>query len=257
MYEKMKCIWDTHYPPENSQDVTDWDATGLLDALYSQMLQNRDPDREPSCENWRNKPQLNISKGNKSRETCLEKSVALLASNYMPGWFNQVPTASGVAGPNAGKKANVDLAHWCEDTARLRLVELKWTDKSPSYNQFSKTVFQIIQYALSYIYFRSINWHTEIMHAKQVDLEILAPSPYFARCDKHKRAVVAISASLTLFAKGKINNAPPKMSLKLLSFPDGFDAPFANGEEAKAQCDSILTPNGKKVVDAFAKAKLV
>ena len=51
-----------------------------------------------------------LASHNRSRDTMLEKAVAMLAANgHMPGWFNQCPTAAGIGGSSRTRRTNVDL----------------------------------------------------------------------------------------------------------------------------------------------------
>ena len=70
-------------------------AAAMLDAMYKVMTSKPGLNLEASQENWLMKRKVDGKC--KGGETCLEKSVAMLAKNgHMPGWYNQVPTASGV-----------------------------------------------------------------------------------------------------------------------------------------------------------------
>src|SRR6266849_5979383 len=63
--------------------------------------------RKPSPANWRFEPQLHIAEHNKSAEKILEKAIA----RVLPGWVNQVPTASGLASSRRDRHRNIDLVH--------------------------------------------------------------------------------------------------------------------------------------------------
>ena len=227
-------------------------AKALLDGMYNTMTCKSGINPTRSSENWRRERQIEcLADHNKKPETRLEKAVAMLANNdHMPGWCNQVPTASGITGPAQDKKANVDLVHWCSETACLRLIELKWKSDTPLY-----ALFEILKYALSYIFFRS----REIspcalidLRPRRVALEIVAPQEFFDGHDQ--RALLReISDAITPFAASKIRNDPPVMSVDMLAFPSDFRLPFQNGAEVQAQCGTEkLTPEGRRVCDAFA-----
>lgn len=228
-------------------------AMKLLEEVYGRMMKNRV--REPTKPNWRNTPEIRtLSDKNDSLEKLLEKAVGFLAEHgHMPGWANQVPTASGISGSSAWKHANVDLVHWNEDDSRLRLIELKWARHTPSTPGFEAAIFEIIRYTLSYIYFRSIKWDKPIMRARTVSLEIIGPPCFFGgHYAVHKSAIDSFGSALASFAERELAGAPA-MSLKLHRFAHDFQIPFANGHEVKAECGREWNPNGKAatVRDAF------
>ncbi len=232
-------------------------AGALLDGMYEAMTSKSNLAPMHSRENWRNERKVHLVAHNSSLETCLEKAVAMLANNdHMPGWCNQVPTASGMTGSSRDKHANVDLVHWDVDNARLRLIELKWASelKGTSDTPLS-ALFQILKYSLSYVFFRS----REIspcalidLRPRHVALEVVAPQTFFVGHDQ-RELLREISDAITPFAASKICNDPPVISVDMLAFPSVFQLPFQNGTEVQAQCGTEkLTPEGRRICDAFA-----
>ena len=223
-------------------------AAAMLEEMYEVMTSKPDLNLEKSQQNWLMKRKVDGKC--KGGETCLEKSVAMLAKNgHMPGWYNQVPTASGVVG-SGERRANVDLAHWDESRGILRLIELKWkinTD-APSY-----ALYEAIKSGLAYIYFRAERIRRPMLERpRHVALEVVAPDAYFARHDQQV-LLREISEALAPFAKSKIGEGAPDMSVNMYAFPPDFSLPFATGKEVREKCDTdTLTAEGKIIRDAFA-----
>lgn len=241
--------------PRNAQPqlTTRKQAMDLLEAVYEKMRQNRKGGDLRSQENWRNVPQIEISDINTSAEKLLEKAVGLLAKHgHMPGFANQVPTASGLSGSSAFKHSNVDLIHWDETRERLRIIELKWARKKPSTREFEQAIFEIIRYALSYIYFRTTHYEKPILRARIVSLEIIAPQCFFEIYSLHKTAIRALDEAIAEFAERVLPNTPT-ISLTAYRFAEEFQLPFTTGARVKALCNRpTLTPEGRKVREAFA-----
>jgi hypothetical protein len=103
-----------HRTAANSLTRRDTPITGtreFLDASYAQIHSNwlaaiAVDHRTPSKENWRWNQHLELGPGNKSAELLLERAIVNACGE---NWSNQMPTASGLVGPAAGKRAAVDL----------------------------------------------------------------------------------------------------------------------------------------------------
>ena len=201
---------------------------------------------------WQLRRATDISSHNRSRETMLEKAVAMLAVNgHMPGWFNQCPTASGIGDSTRSRHSNIDLVHWREADGHARLVELKWDSDSPS-----EAVQQVLRYGAAYLFCRMHRkrlpvWRGSVMDACDVSLQVAAPAGYYT--DWGLRGCLSRAReNLSRFDIGsRIGGL--SMSLDVLAFPEWFDRlPFANGEQVRSQCGaSGLTEAGRKVRDAF------
>ena len=227
-------------------------AAAMLEEMYKVMTTKPGLNPEHSPENWRRERQIQRLDDGKCRpETCLEKATAMLAENgHMQGcWYNQVPTASGVVG-SGERHANVDLVHWDKSRGLLRLIELKWESNAPSY-----ALYEAIKYGLSYIYFRAEGIRRPMLNLRpsHVALEVVAPEVYFWHHDQQV-LLREISEALAPFAKSKIGEGAPDMSVNMLAFPSDFITfPFANGAEVKAECNTTAeTPKGRIICDAFA-----
>ena len=94
--------------------------------ILGQMEANIPHPSSTSQKLWKLRRATRLAPRNPSRETMLEKAVAMLAENgRLPGWFNQCPTASGVGDSSRTRHSNVDLVYWNEADRHVRLVELK------------------------------------------------------------------------------------------------------------------------------------
>jgi len=209
---------------------------------------------EPSSKSrhlWQLRRATNVAGHNRSRETLLEKAIAMLADNgHMPGWFNQCPAASGIGNSDRYRRRSIDLVNWDAADSRLSLVELKWDSDSPF-----EAVQQILRYGAAYLFCR---WHRDrlqiekrrAMSATRVALQVTAPGQYYSD-DRFRDCLSRARESLRL-----IGNRPEtrglSMSLDALAFPDWFDRlPFRDGAEVRDACDKPeLTGTGRIVVDA-------
>lgn len=201
---------------------------------------------------WKLRQATDISSHNRSRETMLEKAVAMLADNgHMPGWFNQCPTASGIGDSSRSRHSNIDLVHWGGSGMRSRLVELKWDSDSPS-----EAVRQVLRYGAAYLFCRMHRNRLPVgcgsmMDACDISLQVAAPARYYTDSGL-RHCLSRARENLARFdTRSRIGGL--SMSLDVLAFPDWFDRlPFANGEEVRAECDTAeLTEAGRKVRDAF------
>ena len=99
---------------------------------------------------WQLRRATDVASHNRSKETLLEKAVAMLAENgHVPGWFNQCPAASGIGDSARYRRRNIDLVHWDAAASRLSLIELKWDSDTPS-----KALRQILRYGAAYLFCR-------------------------------------------------------------------------------------------------------
>ncbi len=62
----------------------------------------------PSKKNWRFRRQTEFDENNTSPEVTLERRIVRSPDGK---WANQVPTSSGLTGPNFDKARNIDLVH--------------------------------------------------------------------------------------------------------------------------------------------------
>ena len=156
---------------------------GTVDAAYSQIASNWQHCRQagigsPSVANWRwRAPQLAISAHNSSPEVRLER--ALIAACERLGrsdWSNQVPVASGIAGPMAERRRAIDLVHQ-RSPGHFELVELKVGSDTPLY-----AAFEIIGYTCIWLMSRLEPTAPDnpLLAAKAIDAVVLAPTAFYA-----------------------------------------------------------------------------
>ena len=220
--------------------------------IYRRMETNCPNPWSNSQSLWKLRRATDLAVHNKSRETMLEKAVAMLADNgNMPGWFNQCPTASGIGDSSRSKHSNVDLVHWRETDGHARLIELKWGSDSPS-----EAVQQILRYGASYAFCRMHRnklpiRRGELMDARHVSLQVAAPALYCAEPSLPGCLSRARDGLKKFDIGSRIEGL--SMSLDVLAFPEGFDhLPFSNGAEVSAGCDrKELTETGRKIRDVF------
>ena len=228
--------------------------------ILSRMEANIPDPSSNSQKLWKLRRATNISSHNPSREKMLEKAVVMLAENgHMPGWFNECPNASGIAGPSADKRSCVDLVHWREADSHARLVELKWVELKWKRDSPSEAVRQILRYGAAYLFCRMHRnrldklrvWQGSVMDACDISLQVAAPARYYTDSGL-RHCLSRARENLARFDIGsRIGGL--SMSLDVLAFPEWFDRlPFANGEQVRSQCGaSGLTEAGRKVRDAF------
>ncbi len=233
-----------------------FDGTDGLDdiiEILDRMEANCPQPRSTSKSLWKLRRATEIAPHNESKETMLEKGVAILAeTGQMPGWFNQCPTASGIGGSSNSRHSSVDLVHWVAEDRRLTLIELKWGSNSPF-----EAVRQILRYGAAYLFCRKHRamlplGNRPTMTAKQVRLQVVAPARYY---DNDPRVLDVLDR-----ARKSLGGVPERtglpelsMSLDVLAFPDSFDRlPFAKGAEVDDICGRPeFEQERRKVIHAF------
>ena len=201
---------------------------------------------------WELRRETNIASHNRSRETLLEKAVAMLARHgHMPDWFNQCPAASGIGDSARHRRSNIDLVHWRAADRRLSLIELKWDSDTPS-----QAVRQILRYGGVYLFCRRHQDRLPIgrrpaMSATHVGLRVAAPLRYYA--DTGLRGCLSRARESLRSIGGEPQTRGLTMSLDALAFPEWFDRlPFRDGTEVRHSCDRPdLTEIGRDIVEAF------
>ena len=220
--------------------------------IRDRMLANSPCPSSNSGKLWQLRRETNVAGNNPSRETLLEKAIAMLAGHgHMPDWFNQCPVASGIGGSTRNRRRDVDLVHWCATDLRLSLVELKWDSDTPS-----KAVRQILRYGAAYLFCR---WYQgrlpvgqrPVMSATHVALLVAAPGQYYA--DDGLRGCLSRARESLRSVGGELRTRGLSMSLDALAFPDRFNRlPFDDSAGARASCDRPeLTETGREIAEAF------
>lgn len=256
-----------------------------VEEMYARIENNCNArPRTSSKELWSLRRRANIDPGNTDKEILLERSVALLANaGHMPGWYNQCPVASGIAGSHSDRRSAVDLVHWSSATRIARLVELKWHGNGPF-----AAIHQILNYGVAFLLCRVHKRDLPLqdrclMDAQHIALEVVAPFGFFegdhrvsrtedlmAWLDQFRAGIVEnpvalegdqmeieeyiseTSRALNELAFSKTEGALT-MSLNAFAFPQNFDRlPFNNGEDVQGSCSTRdLTAEAQIVRDAF------
>lgn len=135
----------------------------------------------PSRENWRWKRHPDLSPANKGPELRLERSIINACGD---NWSNQMPTASGLVGPAANKRAAVDLVYR-EDPSSYSLIELKVESDNPLF-----AAIEILMYGLIFVWSRDkqeeLGYQVQVqpvLAASSVTLSVLAPISYYRDYD--------------------------------------------------------------------------
>jgi hypothetical protein len=158
-----------------------FNAGQLLQEAYTRLLLNlegspRFPRSGSSQENWRFLKQLGDSPHNPSPEVTLERAIVRAMGD---DWCNQVPAASGLWNAVADRRRAVDLV--CRlDRQNFQLIELKVESDTPL-----RAAVEIVQYGLLYAlardrYPETVQGGKDLLHAKEVHLQVLAPADYYA-----------------------------------------------------------------------------
>ena len=162
------------------------DAEKLLSELLSLIDSNLKSvtKRSMSNQNWRQEVKPDISPKNKSKEVLLERNFAqrIPTNEKRPCWWNQMPVASGLVGPNADRRRAVDLVHRDAKSEEFDFVELKIASDSPLY-----ALMEIALYGLIYLasrntpkYLSDTSRKSLVLQAKKINLRVLAPKDYFS-----------------------------------------------------------------------------
>ena len=161
-----------------SESPISLDAAALLNRLYEQILRNWDHSECRSVHLWESIAKTGIAARNVSPEKTLEKAIV----EWAPGWFNQLPAASGLLIGVEEKHMNVDLGHF-EAPGHLELIELK---AGPHADTPLKGAFEIAGYALLYCFARAHSVQlalprgNRVLDARRVGLKAPAPREAYA-----------------------------------------------------------------------------
>ena len=128
----------------------------------------------PSKENWRWKRHRSLGADNSSPELKLERAIVNACGE---NWSNQMPTASGLTGPAADKRAAVDLV-LREEPTDYSLIELKVNSDTPLF-----AAVEIVKYGLLFVWSKvnqdDLNYEQKlqpVLAANTVMLSVLAPA---------------------------------------------------------------------------------
>jgi hypothetical protein len=201
-----------------SESPISLDAAALLGQLYECILRNWDHSECRSAQLWRSHAKTDVAGHNVSPEKTLEKAIA----EWAPGWFNQIPTASGLLIGIEEKHRNVDLGHFVAP-GHLELIELKAGSQADTP---LKAAFEIVGYGLLYCFARAhrlqlaLPRENRVLDGRRVDLKVLAPREVYAGY-RLKWLETSLDAGLQQFSRRRFT----EMSFRFESFADDFHWP--------------------------------
>jgi hypothetical protein len=196
-------------------------AATLLDGLYERIVRNWDRSECRSTQLWRSFAKTDIALHNVSPEKTLEKAIA----EWVPGWFNQIPAASGLLIGVEERLRNVDLGHFVAP-GHLELVELK---AGPNADTPLKAAVEIAGYGLLYCFARAhsvqlgLPRENRVLDASRLDLKVLAPREVYAGY-RLKWLEMSLQAGFQQFSRRRFTGAL-EMNFLFEAFPDDFRWP--------------------------------
>lgn len=196
-------------------------AANLLERLYERIVRNWDRSECRSTQLWRSFAKTDIAAHNASPEKTLEKAIA----EWTPGWFNQIPAASGLLIGVEEKHRNVDLGHFVAPR-HLELIELK---AGPHADTPLKAAFEIVGYGLLYCFARAhrvqlaLPRENRVLDTRRVDLKVLAPCEVYAGY-RLNWLEMSLNAGFRQFSRRRFTGAL-EMNFLFESFPDDFQWP--------------------------------
>ncbi len=176
--------------------------------------------RSTAQKNWMWRQEPNYSDNERQQpEIIIERQIV---KHGREQWANQIPTASGLAGPNRDKRRAVDLA-FHHGGREFTLFELKLTSDTPWY-----AATEILLHGLLYLFtrehMRELGYAQrgfKLLDADTIHLRVLAPEPYYSGYDL--RALEdALSGSLKHYTAG-ISSFKLTMDFGFDVFPSDFD----------------------------------
>jgi hypothetical protein len=159
-------------------------SRSVADPLIPKLLDRIDANwkslgsQRRSSANWVLRKALNLNAESNSPEKVLEKTIVRLLDGT---WFNQIPTCSGMAQREEGKRS-IDLGHDLGNNA-FEFIELKYGSAEQNFgvNHPLYAAFEILQYGLLFAHARAEGLCPEgtLRNAKAIHLRVLAPSGYY------------------------------------------------------------------------------
>jgi hypothetical protein len=204
-----------------SESPVSLNAAILLDRLYERIVRNWDRSECRSTQLWRSFAKTDIAAHNASPEKTLEKAIA----EWAPGWFNQIPAASGLLIGVEERHRNVDLGHFVAP-GHLELIELK---AGPHADTPLRAAFEIAGYGLLYCFARAhsvqlgLPRDNRVLNASRIDLKVLAPRGVYAGY-RFKWLEMSLNAGFQQFSIRRFTGAL-EMSFRFESFADDFEWP--------------------------------
>lgn len=207
-----------------------FDAYNVICQVYDQIDRNfkrpgnRFHSSGPSGKNWRFEKMLYIRKDNPSKEKSLEKAIANLTSS---DWVNQVPTSSGIINSASDGSRNIDLVRRMIPGS-YEFIELKVDSDTPLFAAFEITVNGLIYLASMENYADKYLSGKELLNAKNISLQTLAPKTFYSRC-RLSWLEEELNRGLSKFLADKFGGKP-QMNFAFTAFPENFKWPCEDGE---------------------------
>ena len=182
---------------------------------------------KPSKQNWRFTSRTVIGSQNLSPEVTLERAIVRSMGTT---FANQVPTASGLAGPNVDKTRNIDLVRRTTDNS-YEFIELKVSSNTPLL-----AAFEIYGYAAIYTYYRAMVGPRKddaegrpILKASRIGLRSLAPQKYYRGLElRWLEELLNTDLALYRFEQSGLSVFS---DFAFLTFPEGFH--WGSGAETR------------------------
>ena len=211
---------------------------GIFDRRYEQIhanwAQHRESNRWPTAhKNWVLRVAPTYTHDPEQRlEKQLQKQIATCFKGER--WGNDIVTASGLINAR-GRQMNIDLAHQITDG--FELIELKLRSNTPY-----DAALQILRYGAIYMLYRlepelarRLKFR-EMIDAKRIVLEVLAPFEYYSPCELDLRTVqTQLNREVKTFAKR--SNADVDLSFRYMAFPCEFS--YEPGMSCKSIRDAV------------------
>ena len=213
------------------------DRGGLFGEIYERLrsnwISNRSEERWPSQANWilRLAPEF-TQHPTKYLEKQLQKNIAIALQNER--WGNDVPTASGLVN-DRGRQMNIDLAHQTPDG--FEFIELKLESNTPY-----EAALQILRYGAVYLLYRlepelaKRFKGNQMMNAKRIVLEVLAPHRYYSIGDTDLPLLEAqFDRQVARFAEEHVRSL--SLSFRFMTF--NADFMFKPGMSSDLICEAV------------------
>ena len=202
-------------------------TTNFLNACYSQIQNNRVKALEagysnPSRENWRWKRHLKLAANNTSPELKLERAIVRHCGE---NWSNQMPTASGLVGLAADKRAAIDLVNR-DRQGGYAFIEIKVASDNPLF-----AAIEILQYGLLFVWSRNHQVELDykvgqqpVLSATKVSLSVLAPPRFYEGFELGNLAQ-ALNEGLSSFSERR----DLELSFEFSQLGDGYQSGTPQG----------------------------
>ena len=242
----------------------------LVESLFEKINDNMahgDLSRNPALRalkpNWLLRHRTNIDPTNTSCETILERAISKLSEREeLTGWYNQIPTASGLVGSSFDKACNVDLVHSSNGSAEL--VELKWSSEFQGNSSRKETpiyaLFQILRYGMAMLLSRTNPILIEkyrgksLMETASINLSVLAPPSFYQGANCEPCAEVIVNGLSQLI---RSNSLDMKLKCRFIQFPYELESLYKSGAELNNMFDAKHLRSKEELMEAMNSLELL